>query len=85
MHSVCSCEFLLVTSVFYEHVQILELLTEGQSENFDTMCLLRTLGQVKTDLVDRKLASVIDGNSQSAPIKEEVELSKGKCQSSDVQ
>lgn len=70
-----------VTSVFCAHMQVLELLTQGESENLDTMCLLRTLGQVKTDLVDRKLASVVDGNSQSAHTKEDVELSKlkGKC------
>lgn len=73
------CGFRPITRVFYAHAQVLESLTEGQSENLDTMCLLRTLGQVKTDLVDRKLASVVDGNSQSAPMKDEAEL-KGKHQ-----
>ncbi|XP_060768291.1 pannexin-1b [Neoarius graeffei] len=62
----------------YKCLQVLELLTEGESENLDTMCLLRTLGQVRTDLVDRKAASVIDGNSQSTPTKGEVKLSKLK-------
>lgn len=69
---------LLITSLFSAHVQVLGLLTEGESENLDTMCLLRTLGQVRTDLVDRKAASIIDGNSQSTPTKGEVKLSKLK-------
>lgn len=41
--------------------QVLELLREGGGEAFDTMCLLRTLGQVKTDVVD-----VVDGKKTPA-------------------
>lgn len=36
-------------------MQVLELLKEGGDESFDTMQLLQTLGQVKTDVVDGKL------------------------------
>ena len=35
-------------------LQVLELLQENGEEGFDTMCLLRTRGQVKTDAVDGK-------------------------------
>lgn len=35
------------------YFQVLELLQES-GEGFDTMCLLRTLGQVKTDVTDSK-------------------------------
>ncbi|XP_066517296.1 pannexin-1b [Hoplias malabaricus] len=55
----------------YKCLQVLELLSERESDSFDTMCLLRTLGQVRTDLVDKKLTPVTDSNSQSAPPKEE--------------
>lgn len=41
--------------------EVLELLREGGGEAFDTMCLLRTLGQVKTDVVD-----VVDGKTTPA-------------------
>lgn len=34
--------------------QVLELLQEADDEGFDTMCLLRSLGQVKTDVLDSK-------------------------------
>lgn len=36
-------------------MQVLELLKEGGDDSFDTMQLLQTLGQVKTDVVDGKL------------------------------
>ncbi|KAG7277291.1 hypothetical protein CRUP_036960, partial [Coryphaenoides rupestris] len=36
----------------FKCLQVLELLQEAGDEGFDTMCLLRTLGQVKTDAVD---------------------------------
>ncbi|XP_029919755.1 pannexin-1 isoform X1 [Myripristis murdjan] len=36
----------------FKCLQVLELLQEAGDEGFDTMCLLRTLGQVKTDVVD---------------------------------
>ncbi|KAI4891867.1 hypothetical protein NFI96_025123 [Prochilodus magdalenae] len=57
----------------YKCLQVLELLAEGDTESFDTMCLLRTLGQVRTDLVDKKQTPITDGNSQSAPVKEETD------------
>ncbi|KAL6463254.1 hypothetical protein MHYP_G00276450 [Metynnis hypsauchen] len=62
----------------YKCLQVLELLTAGESESLDTMCLLRTLGQVRTDLVDKKLTPNIDGNSQSGPVKEEADSFKLK-------
>lgn len=34
--------------------QVLELLQEAGSEGLDPMCILRTLGQVKTDVLDNK-------------------------------
>lgn len=37
----------------FAFLQVLELLQEA-GEGFDTMCLLRTLGQVKTDVLDSK-------------------------------
>ncbi|XP_033948497.1 pannexin-1-like isoform X2 [Pseudochaenichthys georgianus] len=40
----------------YKCLQVLELLQEAGDEGFDTMCLLRTLGQVKTDVLDGKKA-----------------------------
>ncbi|XP_020797547.1 pannexin-1 [Boleophthalmus pectinirostris] len=36
----------------YKCLQVLELLQKSSDEGFDTMCLLQTLGQVKTDVVD---------------------------------
>ncbi|XP_036381491.1 pannexin-1-like [Megalops cyprinoides] len=41
----------------YRCLQVLQLLQESGGEAFDTMCLLRTLGQVKTDIVDSKAPS----------------------------
>lgn len=38
----------------YKCLQVLELLQEAGDEGFDTMCLLQTLGQVKTDVLDSK-------------------------------
>ncbi|KAM3864558.1 pannexin-1-like [Diretmus argenteus] len=38
----------------FKCLQVLELLQEAGDEGFDTMCLLRTLGQVKTDVVDNR-------------------------------
>uniref|UniRef100_A0A3Q2YJL1 Pannexin n=1 Tax=Hippocampus comes TaxID=109280 RepID=A0A3Q2YJL1_HIPCM len=38
----------------FKCLQVLELLQEAAEEGFDTMCLLRTLGQVKTDVLDCK-------------------------------
>ncbi|XP_035290875.1 pannexin-1a isoform X1 [Anguilla anguilla] len=38
----------------YRCLQVLQLIQESGGEALDTMCLLRTLGQVKTDVVDGK-------------------------------
>ncbi|XP_061625708.1 pannexin-1-like [Phyllopteryx taeniolatus] len=40
----------------FKCLQVLELLQEAGEEGFDAMCLLRTLGQVKTDVLDCKKA-----------------------------
>lgn len=45
-------EIYLKVWVFF--LQVLELLQEAGDEGFDTMCLLQTLGQVKTDVLDSK-------------------------------
>ncbi|XP_026105342.1 pannexin-1 isoform X2 [Carassius auratus] len=63
----------------YKCLQVLELLSEGGEAAFDTMCLLRTLGQVRTDMVDRKQAQTVKGNAE----KEIAEI-KGKCNISKV-
>lgn len=54
--------------------QVLELLSEGGEAPFDTMCLLRTLGQVRTDMVDRKQAQTVNGNAEK-----EISEIKGEC------
>lgn len=51
---LCLPLLLLVTCVTCLILQVLELLQEAGDEGFDTMCLLRTLGQVKTDVLDSK-------------------------------
>ncbi|XP_035033383.1 pannexin-1 isoform X2 [Hippoglossus stenolepis] len=38
----------------FKCLQVLELLQEAGEEGFDSMCLLRTLGQVKSDVLDSK-------------------------------
>uniref|UniRef100_A0A8C2ID41 Pannexin n=1 Tax=Cyprinus carpio TaxID=7962 RepID=A0A8C2ID41_CYPCA len=48
----------------YKCLQVLELLSEGGEGALDTMCLLRTLGQVRTDMVDRKQAQTVKGNAE---------------------
>lgn len=52
-------------------MQVLEMLKEGGGESFDTMLLLQTLGQVKTDVVDsrllekdRKISSTNNGDTE---------------------
>ncbi|TRY57369.1 hypothetical protein DNTS_024953 [Danionella cerebrum] len=56
----------------YKCLQVLELLSEGNQAEFDTMCLLRTLGQVKTDMVDKKQAQTVNGSAEkeSSELKE---------------
>uniref|UniRef100_A0A4W5NVC1 Pannexin n=1 Tax=Hucho hucho TaxID=62062 RepID=A0A4W5NVC1_9TELE len=49
----------------YKCLQVLELLREGGSGAFDTMCLLQTLGQVKTDVVDGKKSTSYQDNNVS--------------------
>ncbi|XP_051544300.1 pannexin-1-like [Myxocyprinus asiaticus] len=58
----------------YKCLQVLELLSEGGDAAFDTMCLLRTLGQVRTDMVDRKQYQTTDGKTQSTKIEVSSEL-----------
>ncbi|KAJ8412613.1 hypothetical protein AAFF_G00129490 [Aldrovandia affinis] len=43
----------------YRCLQVLQLLQESGGENLDTMCMLRTLGQVKTDIVDGKTPATV--------------------------
>ncbi|XP_063059662.1 pannexin-1b [Engraulis encrasicolus] len=59
----------------YKCLQVLELLREGGGEAFDTMCLLRTLGQVKTDVTDGKKHS---GKPQPAKPERESETQEVK-------
>uniref|UniRef100_A0A8C2ICW1 Pannexin n=1 Tax=Cyprinus carpio TaxID=7962 RepID=A0A8C2ICW1_CYPCA len=63
----------------YKCLQVLELLSEGGEGALDTMCLLRTLGQVRTDMVDRKQAQTVKGNAEK-----EISEIKGKCDISKV-
>ncbi|XP_046695430.1 pannexin-1b isoform X2 [Silurus meridionalis] len=58
----------------YKCLQVLELLKDNENEKLDTMCILRTLGQVRTDLVDRRLSSEVDGGDQLAHSKEGAEV-----------
>ncbi|KAL0994282.1 hypothetical protein UPYG_G00120200 [Umbra pygmaea] len=51
----------------YKCLQVLELLKEGGGEAFDTMCLLQTLGQVKTDMLDGKKNSDKDRKDSTKP------------------
>ncbi|XP_028840048.1 pannexin-1-like [Denticeps clupeoides] len=54
----------------YKCLQVLELLREGGGEAFDTMCLLRTLGQVKTDVVDKK-SDLLKTDEQSGGVSDQ--------------
>lgn len=51
----------------YRCLQVLQLIQESGGEALDTMCLLRTLGQVKTDVVDGKAAA----STKAEPREEE--------------
>ncbi|KAM4603828.1 pannexin-1-like [Polymixia lowei] len=53
----------------FKCLQVLELLQEAGDETFDTMCLLRTLGQVKTDVVDSKNRTGSDKTRQKETTK----------------
>ncbi|CAJ1053826.1 LOW QUALITY PROTEIN: pannexin-1-like [Xyrichtys novacula] len=50
----------------YKCLQVLELLQEAGGEGFDTMCLLRTLGQVKTDVLDSKKICLLRNNKENS-------------------
>ncbi|XP_016383616.1 pannexin-1a isoform X2 [Sinocyclocheilus rhinocerous] len=59
----------------YKCLKVLELLKEGGDDSFDTIQLLQTLGQVKTDVVDgrlpgkdRKISSTNNGDTEMKEI-----------------
>lgn len=52
------------------YLQVLELLQEVGDEGFDTMCLLRTLGQVKTDVLDSKKTCTRKNNEEGNKAEE---------------
>uniref|UniRef100_A0A8C1L9R7 Pannexin 1a n=1 Tax=Cyprinus carpio TaxID=7962 RepID=A0A8C1L9R7_CYPCA len=58
----------------YKCLKVLELLKERGDDSFDTMQLLQTLGQVKTDVVDGKLPEkdrkISSANNGDAEMKE---------------
>ena len=51
------------------YLQVLELLQEA-GEGFDTMCLLQTLGQVKTDVLDSKKTCSRKNNKETNKAEE---------------
>ncbi|XP_073326775.1 pannexin-1-like [Pagrus major] len=53
----------------FKCLQVLELLQEA-GEGFDTMCILRTLGQVKTDVLDSKKTCSRKNNSEVKNVEE---------------
>ncbi|KAK7156968.1 hypothetical protein R3I94_006885 [Phoxinus phoxinus] len=67
----------------YKCLKVLELLEEGADESFDTMLLLQTLGQVKTDVVDgrldRKDRKINSTNNGDTEMKEISPLMQGDC------
>ncbi|KAK2881552.1 hypothetical protein QQF64_007977 [Cirrhinus molitorella] len=59
----------------YKCLKVLELVKEGQDDSFDTIPLLQTFGQVKTDMVDarlpgkdRKISSTNNGDTEMKEI-----------------
>ncbi|XP_030593185.1 pannexin-1 [Archocentrus centrarchus] len=54
----------------FKCLQVLELLQEANDEGFDTMCLLRSLGQVKTDVLDSKKMCSYKGNRETDKAEE---------------
>ncbi|XP_074551520.1 pannexin-1b [Halichoeres trimaculatus] len=48
----------------FKCLQVLELLQEAGEEGFDTMCLLQTLGQVKTDVLDSRKTCPLKNNKE---------------------
>ena len=59
---------LIISIVFY--LQVLELLQEAGEEGFDTMSLLRTLDQVKTDVLDSKKACPLKKKKETKQAEE---------------
>lgn len=63
--------FVLFCNICASCMQVLELLKEEGDDSFDTIMLLQTLGQVKTDVVDgrlpgkdRKISSTNNGDTE---------------------
>nr|XP_020451960.1 pannexin-1 [Monopterus albus] len=54
----------------FKCLQVLELLHEAGDEGFDTMCLLRTLDQAKTDVLDSKRKSSRKNNKDTKKAEE---------------
>ncbi|KAJ4918180.1 hypothetical protein JOQ06_029553 [Pogonophryne albipinna] len=54
----------------FKCLQVLELLQEAGDEGFDTKCLLCTLGQVKTDVLDGKNACQHKKKKETKPAEE---------------
>ncbi|XP_029355641.1 pannexin-1 isoform X2 [Echeneis naucrates] len=54
----------------FKCLQVLVLLQEAGDEGFDTMCLLRTLGQVKTDVLDSKKTCIRKENEKKNKAEE---------------
>ncbi|KAM9857384.1 pannexin-1-like [Aulostomus maculatus] len=54
----------------FKCLQVLELLQEAGEEGLDTMCLLRTLGQVKTDVIDSNKTCSPKNNKETNKAKE---------------
>ncbi|KAM9314956.1 pannexin-1b [Pholidichthys leucotaenia] len=54
----------------FKCLQVLELLQEAGEEGFDTMCLLRTLSQVKTDVLDSRKSSSSKKNKEANKAEE---------------
>ncbi|XP_012725602.2 pannexin-1 [Fundulus heteroclitus] len=56
----------------FKCLQVLQLLQQTSDEGFDTMCLLQTLGQVKTDVLDSHKArsdkNVSEANKPKQPL-----------------
>ncbi|XP_072240490.1 pannexin-1-like [Leuresthes tenuis] len=49
----------------FKCLQVLQLLQQAGDEGFDTMCLLRTLGQVRTDVLDSQKTCSHKNNTQT--------------------
>ncbi|XP_076001680.1 pannexin-1-like [Genypterus blacodes] len=54
----------------YKCLQVLELLQEAGDEGFDTMCILRSLSQVKTDVLDSQKPCLRKNNKETKKAEE---------------